>query len=171
MANWSIQPLAAEHVRTEFDCGQPKLNEFLRTLAGQYERKGVGKTYVLVLKDEKVVVGYYTLAASHLDLGRLPAKLAKKLPKHPVPVVLLGRLAIDQRFQGKGHGSDLLIDASLRCLKVAQEIGVFALATVAIDEQAMGFYSRFGFESSDDQPLTMFISTETLRKLLEPNEF
>jgi len=169
MANWSIEPLGGEHVRTDFDCGQPKLNEFLRTLAGQYERKGVGRTYVLVPNDEKVVAGYYTLASSQLDLGRLSAKLAKKLPKHPVPVILLGRLAIDRRHQGKGLGPDLLIDASKRCLKVAQEIGVFALATVAIDEQAMRFYSRFGFESSEDQPLTMFISTESLRKLLEPN--
>jgi GNAT superfamily N-acetyltransferase len=164
MAKWSIVPLAKEHDRSAFDCGKPTLNEFLTTLAGQYERRGTGRTFVLTPAGSCQVVGYYTLAAGSLDFGRLPAKVAKKLPRHPVPIILLGRLAIDHRSQGQGLGADLLVDASIRAVMTAEDLGVFALGVEAIDEDAVRFYMRFGFSPLTDDPRYLFLPIETLRK-------
>lgn len=164
MANWSIAPLGKDHDRSEFDCGQPALNEFLATLAGQYERRGAARTFVLTRRAERRVVGYYTLSAGAIDVGRLPVKLAKKLPRHPVPIILLGRLAVDQHFHGQGLGADLMVDAAIRSMIVAEELGVFALGVEAIDDDAVGFYSRFGFTAISDDPRYLFLPIETLRK-------
>jgi len=166
MAEWVIAPLGPDHARDEFDCGKPPLNEFLRTLAGQYERKEIGRTYVLSPTGERTVAGYYTLAAGSIEPARLPAKAAKKLPRHPIGVVLLGRLAVDRAFQGKGLGSDLLVDAGTRCLRTAEQVGVYAMATSAIDDEAVRFYVRFGFAPLEDDPRHLYLPVETIRKLL-----
>jgi GNAT superfamily N-acetyltransferase len=165
MAEWVIEPLGRDHVRDAFDCGKPPLSEFLRTLAGQYERKEIGKTYVIVPAGRRVVAGYYTLAAGSIEPARLPAKAAKKLPRHPIGVVLLGRLAVDRSAQGKGLGSDLLMDAAARCLRTADQIGVYALTTSAIDDEAVRFYTRFGFLPLEGDPRHLYLPVETIRAL------
>jgi GNAT superfamily N-acetyltransferase len=166
MADWVIEPLARDHIRDGFDCGKPSLTEFLHTLAGQYERRGAGRTYVALPMGQRVVVGYYTLAASSIELGRLPPKVSKKLPRHPVPAILLGRLAVDRTAQGRGLGAHLLIDAATRCARTAGDIGVFALATTAIDDEAARFYTRFGFIPLEDDPRYLYLPVETIQKLL-----
>ncbi|HEX3150349.1 MAG TPA: GNAT family N-acetyltransferase [Gemmataceae bacterium] len=165
MANWVIEALGKDHIRDAFDCGKPPLNEFLRSHAGQYERKEIGRTFVAVAAGSPVAVGYYTLAAGSVEPARLPVKHAKKLPRHPIGVVLLGRLAVDRSAQGKHLGGDLLIDASIRCVRTANQVGVFALTTSAIDDEAARFYGRFGFLPFVDNPHHLFLPVETLRKL------
>ena len=106
MADWAIEALAPDHIRDRFDCGKAPLTEFLRTLAGQYERKEIGKTYVVVRAGERVVAGYYTVAAAGIEPARLPAKASKKLPRHPIGVVLLGRLEFTKRRQADSPQSE-----------------------------------------------------------------
>src|SRR5262249_45560900 len=111
MAEWVIERLRPEHERTAFACGQPLLDTFLRTLASQYEKRRLGRTFVATEPEAKQVAGYYTLAAGAFDVGCLPEAVRKKLPKHPVPTVHLGRLAVDQAFRGRRLGETLLFHA------------------------------------------------------------
>ena len=89
MAEWQIEPLADDHDRAAFACGNAALDVFLRTQAGQYSRKGVGRTFVAVRPPGRAVIGYYTLAASSIEFQNFPKSLSKRLPKHPVPMILL----------------------------------------------------------------------------------
>src|SRR4051794_23005090 len=102
MAEWQVEPLEKAHERAEFTCGRSLLDNFLRTLVSQYEKRRLGRTYVLVRSGEKRVLGYYTLASSAVSFENLPAEATRKLPRHPVPVILLARLAVDQSVQGQG---------------------------------------------------------------------
>ena len=100
MDEWVIEPLNASHERGDFCCGKTPLDTFLHSLVGQYEKRRLGRTYVAVRQGEKRVAGYYTLASGAIAFENVPAKPAKKLPRHPVPVVLLARLAVDTRHHG-----------------------------------------------------------------------
>jgi GNAT superfamily N-acetyltransferase len=166
MAEWQIESLADDHDRAAFACGNATLDVFLRTQAGQYSRKGVGRTFVAVRPPARVVIGFYTLAASSIEFQNFPKALSKRLPKHPVPMILLGRLAVDGTARGKGLGGDLLIDALSRSLRIADELGVFAVHVHAIDEAAAAFYARHGFQPLPDQPQHMLLPLETFRKAL-----
>jgi GNAT superfamily N-acetyltransferase len=164
MDDWLIERLHASHERDAFCCGKGALDEFLKTRAGQYERKGIGRTFVAVLHDSKRVLGYYTLAAGAIPFANLPKPQSKKLPKHPVPVILLGRLAVDQTARRRGLGEYLLFDAFERCLAAAEEVGAYAVEVQAIDEEAQRFYKKYGFVQLPDQPLRMFLPIETIRR-------
>jgi GNAT superfamily N-acetyltransferase len=168
MTDRAIEHLAAAHGRGSFSCGQPSLDDFIRTKAGQYERKNVGRTFVAVGPGDPRVLGYYTLALGAVEFAHLPAATAKKLPKHPVPVVLLGRLAVDRTEQGKGLGETLLFDALDRCLGIAEQAGAFAVEVMAIDDAAAAFYQRYGFRPLLDQPRHMFLPLATVRQGLRP---
>lgn len=170
MANWHIEPMADGHERGAFSCGKTSLDAFLRTQAGQYTRREIGRTFVAVRPGGKAVIGYYTLAASAIEFAHLPAILSKKLPKHPVPTVLLGRLAVDSGARGEGLGRDLLADALRRALRIADELGVFAVHTHAIDDEAKAFYTHFGFRPLLDQERHLLLPMATIRKELEPVE-
>ena len=164
MTDWVIERLGDAHDRGAFDCGQSALGDFLRTRASQYERKNVGRTYVAVRPGDKRVLGYYTLALGAVEFAHLPPAVAKKLPKHPVPVVLLGRLAVDRPEQGKGLGEALLFDALDRCLAIAEQAGAFAVEVLAIDDAAGAFYQRYGFRTLLDQPRHLFLPLATIRQ-------
>ncbi|HEY1376534.1 MAG TPA: GNAT family N-acetyltransferase [Gemmataceae bacterium] len=164
MADWDIEHLGDAHDRAAFDCGQPSLDDFIRTKAGQYERKNVGRTYVAVRRGTTRVVGYYTLALGAVELAHVPPAAAKKLPKHPVPVILLGRLAVDRSEQGKGLGEHLLFDALARSLAIAEQAGAFAVEVLAIDDVAKAFYQRYGFRPLLDQPRHLFLPMATVRQ-------
>lgn len=114
--SWSIERLAAKHDRTGFCCGKQSLDDFLARYVSQYEKRNVGRTYVLVRDGEPKVYGYFTLAAADIEVADLPPELAKKLPKHPIPALLLGRLAVDQSVRGQGLGGLLLKEALVRGL-------------------------------------------------------
>src|SRR5437660_861968 len=100
----AIERLGGQHDRSGFDCGKPSLNDFLTRFATQYEKRNLARTYVLVRTGEVKVLGYYTLASSAIEFNSLPPEHTKKLPQHPIPAVLLARLAVDQSGRGQGFG-------------------------------------------------------------------
>lgn len=153
MADWTIEPFAKRHDRIAFTCGRPPLDDFIRTRVSQYEKRRLGKTFVAVPPGEKRVIGYYTLASGAVAFERMPADASRKLPRHPVPVVLLARLAVDQTAQGQGLGEGLLVDALQRTLNLSAELGVHAVEVDALDDTAAAFYRKYGFVPLLDEPL------------------
>ncbi len=166
MDDWLIEPLRKEHDRTGFACGHASLDDFLQKYAGQYARRKLGTTYVLVRRGQAPVLGYYTLAPSHFEFAHAPAELLKGLPKHPVPSLLLARLAVHQAERGHGLGKRLLLDAFDRCLRVAREVAFRAIEVEAIDDQAAAFYTRFGFIPFPSRPHHLAIPLDTVEKAL-----
>jgi GNAT superfamily N-acetyltransferase len=164
-APWVIEPLSRQHERGAFDCGQPTLNDWLQLRASQYEKKDLARTYVAVRPGEAAVLGYYAIATHRVSYEALPEDQAKGLPKIDLPVVLLGRLAVDRTAQGQGLGSDLLIDALRRTEHLADSVGIRAVEVHAIDEAARRFYLKFGFGSLADDPNHLFLATHLIRKL------
>jgi predicted GNAT family N-acyltransferase len=167
VANWLIQPLGTQHQRDTFTCGKPLLDEFIRLRVSQYEKRRLGKTFVAVRPDETQVVGYYTLTASAIAFEHLPTELAKKLPKHPVPVILLARLAIDQSVKGQRLGEHLLLDAFARCVELSEKLGVYAVEVDALDDSASRFYRKYGFVPLLDNPLHLFLPISTITAALK----
>jgi GNAT superfamily N-acetyltransferase len=165
MPEWEVRRLDEKHDRSDFDCGQPMLNEWLRSMAGQFDRRDLARTFVAARPGANVVLGYYSLSSHRVIHHTLPAEAAKGLPKLDVPVVLLGRLAMDQRVQGQGLGAHLLVDALGRALHISREIGVRAVAVDAIDDSARQFYQKFGFRSLLDDRHHLFMPIHEIRKL------
>jgi GNAT superfamily N-acetyltransferase len=166
MADWVIERLRPDHDRSGFSCGQAPLDAFLATLVSQYEKRRLGRTYVATESGQKRVAGYYTLAAGSLDASSLPTASYKHLPKHPIPTIHPGRLAVDSAFQGKGLGETLLFDALQRALELSEKLGAFGVDLWAIDEQAGAFYQKYGFLALDD-PLHLFVPMKTVAKLFQ----
>jgi ribosomal protein S18 acetylase RimI-like enzyme len=151
-----IIPLTGSHDRQSFDCGRHELNDWLRQVARQHQEKGLSRTYVATLENvPDSICGYYALTLTELDNSNLPEAWRKKMPRR-IPGVKLGRLAVDKKFQGKGLGDLLLVDALTRAQRIYREAGGIGLFVDAIDEQAASYYRRFGFESVPDNPLMMF---------------
>jgi ribosomal protein S18 acetylase RimI-like enzyme len=169
MADWTIERLGSHHEREAFCCGNVSLDVFLKTLAGQYEKRRLGKTFVVVRAGEDVVRGYYTSAAGALDLSALPEKERKKLPKHPLPTVHLGRLAVDRNQQGQRLGETLLLHFLRAALAVTNTIGVYAVDVLATDDQARAFYLKYGFLPLQDAPLHLYLPMKTVEQLFEAN--
>jgi GNAT superfamily N-acetyltransferase len=157
--------LTPDHDLTQFNCGEPSLDHWLRKRALQNEESGASRTYVVCAGAR--VAGYYALAAGSVAHSEATSRIKRNMPD-PVPVILLGRLAIDSRFQGCGIGADLLRDAALRTLQVAEIAGVRALLVSAISENARRFYEKYGFISSPADPQTLMITlTEAARALAQ----
>lgn len=167
MAEWTIEPLTGRHEREAFCCGNASLDAFLKTLAGQYEKRRLGRTFVAVQVGEKAVRGYYTSAAGSLDSSSLPEKQRKKVPKHPLPVVHLGRLAVDREHQGQGLGETLLFHFLRAALNAAETTGVYAVDVLAIDDKARDFYLHYGFLPLADAPLHFYLPLNTVERMFE----
>jgi GNAT superfamily N-acetyltransferase len=163
MADWQIERLQRSHERSGFSCGKPPLDDFIRKLVTQYEQRNLGRTYVAVRQVESQVLGFYTLASGAVPFQNLPDSATKKLPRHPVPVILLARLAVDHRAQVQGLGEALLLDALDRCSNLADSLGVHAVKVEAIDQQARTFYEKYGFVPQLDTGLHLFLSIATIR--------
>jgi GNAT superfamily N-acetyltransferase len=170
MVEWAVERLDRGHERADFTCGKGPLDNFLRSLVSQYERRRLGRTYVLVRPGEKRVLGYYALASGALPFASLPEKATKKLPQHPVPTILLARLAVDQSVQGQGAGGFLLRDALRRCLSLGDQVGVHAVEVDAIDDEAKAFYEKYGFLTLQDDPLHLFLPLTTIEKTVPADE-
>jgi len=159
-----ITALAGSHKRQEFDCGNLQLNAWLSQIARQHQDKGLSKTFVALREeDPNQICGFYALTLAELENRHLPEVWRKKLPRR-IPGVRLGRLAVDIRYQGKGLGELLLMDALSRALKIYQQAGGIGLFVDAIDQEAASFYQRFGFESMPDQPLVLFLPLQSLQQ-------
>ncbi|MBX3450612.1 MAG: GNAT family N-acetyltransferase [Planctomycetaceae bacterium] len=152
-----LAPLDGGHDRSVFDCGVSALNLYLRNYALQNQKRGIVRNYVTTQKDSKIVVGYYSLVYAALDQKLLPPKLVKGLGKYDIPVMLLARLAIDRREQGRGLGKALLKDAILRTIQAAEIAGLKLLLVHAKDEDAANFYSKHGFVPILDDPFKLFL--------------
>lgn len=155
-----VLPLTGSHDRRGFDCGQAELNDWLRQVARQHQDKGLSKTFVAVREEEpKRICGYCALTLAELENRHLPAAWCKKLPRR-IPGVRLGRLAVGRSYQGKGLGELLLVDALNRAVLIYKEAGGIGLFVDALDEQAAGYYQRFGFLASPDNPRVLFLPAQ-----------
>jgi GNAT superfamily N-acetyltransferase len=159
-----IEKLRREHKVDSFDCGQEPLNRFLVRHALQSQQAEASQTYVALAKDE--IVGFYTLVVAQVEYDDAPARLGKGLAKHPIPLMLLARLAIATTSQGKGLGAGLLKDAMLRTLQAADIAGIRAIAVHAKDDSARAFYERFDFIPSPSDPHHLFLLLKDIRRLL-----
>jgi len=158
--------MAAEHQVDSFDCGKEPLNNYLRRFALANTAAGIARTYVATRPGEQSVVGYYSLAAGSVEKAQLPERIAKGIPNHPVPVVLLARLAVDQRFHHHGIGKGLLRDALERALSAANVIGIRAVLVHAKDDDAAAFYAKFGFTRSPTDALHFMLLIKDLKRSL-----
>lgn len=160
----SPAPLEASHDLAAFDCGAPALNEYLKKYALLNHLNQSARTYVA--RRGEAVMGYYTLAAGSVRREETPARVAKGLARHPVPVILLARLAVDRSEQGRGMGAGLLKDALLRAAQAADLIGCRAVLVHAKDQAAKAFYQRFGFVSSPVDELHLYLLMKDIKASL-----
>ena len=151
-----IELFEKQHNREGFDCGEPSLNDFLNLYAGQQQKRNLNRIYVAT-DEGGAVKGFYCLSASSIAFNELPDALAKRLPRYPVPAVLLGRFAVDQNYQGQGLGRNLLAHALARVSEVAKLIGVAFVVVDAKSEKAADFYRRLGFVSLPDRLMTLVL--------------
>jgi GNAT superfamily N-acetyltransferase len=143
---YRIGPIDAAINTADFQCGQESLDDYIRRYASQDVRRNVARVFISTPENNpQQLAGFFTLSAGSVSCSSLPASLARKLPRYPVPVALIGRLAVDKKFQGKGLGAILLADA---CQKVSQASAVLAVAGIIVDAKddgAISFYKHFGF--------------------------
>ncbi len=150
---YSIRPLDADAQTAEFECGEKALDEYLQRYASQDIKRGVARVFVASpAKQPQVVAGFYTLGAASVATETLPEKWRKKLPRYPVPVALLGRLAVGQQSHGQGLGSILLVDACKRVAAASETLAVAAIVADAKFPKAAAFYQHFGFIELPGQP-------------------
>lgn len=159
--------LEARHRTGSFRCGVLSLDEWLRKHALQSHRSGGSRVFLTTASDPDVV-GYYALAAGTVIPSNASARLARGLATNqPVPVVLLGRLAVDSRHQGRHLGRSLLLDAMARVLQAGELIGIRALLVHAVDERAREWYKQFGFERSPTHSLHLALLIKDLRTTIK----
>jgi GNAT superfamily N-acetyltransferase len=159
-----VEKLRRDHAVEDFDCGREELNRYLVRYALLNQQAGAAQTYVGIV--DEVVVGYHTLAVGHVTLEDAPGRLTKGLARHPVPIMLLARLATDRRWQSQGVGKALLRDAMLRTLQAAEIAGIRALAVHAKDEEARRFYEHFDFVPSPSDPMHLFVLLKDVRRIV-----
>ncbi|MBI2895462.1 MAG: GNAT family N-acetyltransferase [Deltaproteobacteria bacterium] len=167
-SRWEITRLRREHDRGHFDCGEPALAEFLRRFARQNDEKGISRTFVATRPSSVVVVGYYCVRSGAVSFDALTDEERRRLPRYPVPVVHLARLAVDRTERGRGLGESLLMHCFERTLRVSEEIGVRAIEVQAKDQAARGFYGRYGFKSLLDDVQHMYLSIDVIRTAFAP---
>jgi len=159
-----IEKLQRSTAIEAFDCGREALNKFLIRFALQNQQAEASQTYVALADAE--VVGYYTLVVGQIDYDDAPDRLKKGLARHPVPIMLLARLAIATTWQGKRLGAGLLKDAMLRTLQAADIAGIRAFAVHAKDDEARGFYEHFDFLPSPSDPFHLFRLLKDIRNVI-----
>lgn len=161
----AIRRLAADHDTAAFACGKDDLDRFLKRYALLNQRANSAQTYV-VCAPVGVVVAYYSLAVGSVEHGSASRRVSQGLARHPIPVMLLARLAVDRSRQGLGLGKALLKDAALRTAQAADIAGIRALLVHAKDDEARAWYERFDFESSPTDPMHLFMLLKDLKALL-----
>lgn len=160
-----VEKLSISHDVADFDCGQEALNRFIQRFALASQSAGSARTYV-VCGESGRVVGYYSLAVGAVDHSDASARVVRGLARHPVPVMLLARLAIDREEHGRRLGTALLKDALLRTVQAAEIAGIRALLVHAKDDKARQWYQRFDFEPSPSDPFHLFLLLKDIRALV-----
>jgi GNAT superfamily N-acetyltransferase len=159
-----IEKLLPAHEVESFDCGKEPLNGFLKRFALVNQRNGSSLTYVACRG--RRVVGYYSLAVGSVMHEAAPGRVTKGLARHPVPVMLLTRLAVDRTEQGTGIGKGLLKDALMRTVQAAEIAGIRALLVHAKDEAARAWHLKYDFEASPTDPLHLFLLLKDIRAIV-----
>lgn len=160
-----IGKLALAHDPTSFECGNEALDRFIKLHALPGQRAGISQTYVAAAGAD--IAGYHTLVVGQVAHDDAPERLAKGLPRHPVPVIILARLAVDRKWQGKSLGAALVVDAMRRTLQAADIAGVRAMVVHAKDEGAQRFYEHLGFVPFPGKPLTLYRLLKDIRAMRE----
>lgn len=163
MSGLRVEKLSRKHAVDAFDCGEEPLNRFLIRYALPNQQANASQTYVGL--SGETIVGLYTLVVGEVAYEGAPDRLTKGLARHPVPIMLLARLAVSKDWQGRGVGSGLLRDAILRTLQAADIAGIRAFTVHAKDDRARSFYRHFGFVESPSDPLHLFALVNDLRSL------
>jgi GNAT superfamily N-acetyltransferase len=159
----SPQPLGDHHELESFSCGVPSLDEWLKRRSRANQAGGASRSYVLSQGNE--VIGYYALASGAIALADTIGRFRRNMPD-PIPIAILGRLAVDQRFHGQGFGRALFRDAGLRLLQAAEILGIRGLIVHAISEEARAFYLALGLLPSPSDPMMLMVSLAELRASL-----
>jgi GNAT superfamily N-acetyltransferase len=159
------EPLAAHHQTTTFDSGVPSLDDWLKRRAAQNQATGASRTFVTCVGTQ--VVGYYALASSAVVPAQAPGRFRRNMPD-PIPVVVLGRLAVDQSQKGRGLGRALFQNAARRTIHAAEAIGIRGMIVHALSEEAKTFYLRLGLTVSPLDPMILMTTMADLRGALEP---
>jgi GNAT superfamily N-acetyltransferase len=149
------QPIKSDYRLEDFDCGNSELNEWLKKRAFKNESSGASRTYIVTV--EQKIIAYYCLASGSIINAAATGKVRRNMPD-PIPVMVIGRLAVDQNWQGKGIGYALVRDAVLRTLQVSAIVGIRAILVHALNEEAKQFYEKCGFTASPIAPMTLMIS-------------
>jgi predicted N-acetyltransferase YhbS len=157
------EPLSSDHELDAFESGIASLDEWVKRRARRNEVDGASRTFVVCT--DRRVVGYYCLAAGSVLHATATSKVRRNMPD-PVPILLLGRLAVDRGWQGKGLGADLLADAVLRSVGAAKSVGVRAILVHAISDDARTFYEKHGFRPSPVDPMTLMVTIEEAQRML-----
>ena len=159
-----IEKLRRDHAVESFDCGKAALNRFLERHALQSQQAGATTTYLALQGDE--VVGFYSLSVGQVEYADAPERLVKGLARHPVPIMLLARMAVASGYQGMKLGAGLLKDAMLRTLQASEIAGIRAFVVHAKDDEARAFYQRFDFIASPTDPYHLVLLLKDVRALL-----
>jgi GNAT superfamily N-acetyltransferase len=167
-APFVIGPLSSKHDRSSFTCGVGPLDQYFRRQASQDIRRRIASCFVIVEAATGVIAGYYTLSATNLRLRELPDAMAGRLPRYPIPAVLLGRLAVAVAYQGRGLGAVLLGDAVMRT--ATADIAAFAIVVDPKDDKARRFYQHYGFIALPQPERRMFIPIETALRYLRSRD-
>jgi GNAT superfamily N-acetyltransferase len=163
-------PLGADDVLDGFDCGRPSLNILLTEHARAAAAAGSARTYVIADSEQQRVVGYHALAAASVERESVTARAIKGVPRYPVPVVLLARLAVDSTVTSRGLGAWLLRDAMIRALAASQTVGIRAMLVHALDDDARAFYLHHGLEPSPTDPLNLMVLIKDIEGAIRAND-
>ncbi|MGK7877192.1 MAG: GNAT family N-acetyltransferase [Xenococcaceae cyanobacterium] len=164
-----IEPLdGPRHVRSNFCCGKDSLDNYIRKQASQDLKKRVSTVFVLIDDPEFNVLAYYTLSNYTVDITALDEAFAKRLPRYPqLPATLLGRLAVDDRQKGKRFGELMLVDALKRALNVSTQVASLAVIAEALDERALNFYIKYGFQQFRQDPMKLYFPMKSVEELCQ----
>ena len=157
------QPLADHHELTNFECGVPSLDDWLKRRARTNQASDASRTFVLC--DGDIIAGYYALSSGAVTVSEAPGRFRRNMPD-PIPVAILGRLAVSTRYQGRGIGRALFRDAGLRLLHASESIGIRGLLVHALSEDAKTFYLALGLAQSPVEPMTLMVTLADLRTAL-----
>ena len=164
MTTFKTDPLASHHDRDTFACGETSLDNYLKRQASKDVKRDLTACYVLTEEGASSIIGYYTLNAASVEITDLPPDVAKNSGRYPlVPAILIGRLAVDQRYRGKGMGELLLFNALRRILRTG--IGAKVVVVAALHDQAAQFYERYQFRRFEDTSLRLYLSVSHVRKM------
>lgn len=164
-----IEPLdSRRHVRSDFCCGKDSLDNYICKQASQDFKRRVSTVFVLIDNPEFNVLAYYTLSSYTVDITALDEDFAKRLPRYPqLPTTLLGRLAVDNRQKGKRFGELMLVDALRRSLNASAQIASLAVIAEALDERALDFYIKYGFQQFRQNPMKLYLPMKSVEELCQ----